>query len=135
MCDFLCHIYWYFMILVSVGTKIYLILCFTDQIGFTPEEVISKIMANPDVAMAFQNPRVQAAIMDVSPNSCTYFIRTFLLCLTRCHFYSVRRILWVLQNIRMTRRYGFNFIWHLLSLLWCFDCRCRYRLEKIRKNN
>lgn len=36
-----------------------------DQIGLTPEEVISKIMANPDVAMAFQNPRVQAAIMDV----------------------------------------------------------------------
>ena len=36
-------------------------------------------MANPDVAMAFQNPRVQAAIMDVSPNSCTYFIHTFLL--------------------------------------------------------
>lgn len=38
-----------------------------DQIGLTPEEVISKIMANPDVAMAFQNPRVQAAIMDVNP--------------------------------------------------------------------
>lgn len=38
-----------------------------DQIGLTPEEVISKIMANPDVAMAFQNPRVQAAIMDVCP--------------------------------------------------------------------
>ncbi|PWA59279.1 Concanavalin A-like lectin/glucanase, subgroup [Artemisia annua] len=40
----------------------------TDQIGLTPEEVISKIMANPDVAMAFQNPRVQAAIMDCSQN-------------------------------------------------------------------
>ncbi|KAK3028104.1 hypothetical protein RJ639_039798 [Escallonia herrerae] len=38
------------------------------QIGLTPEEVISKIMANPDVAMAFQNPRVQAAIMDCSQN-------------------------------------------------------------------
>ena len=38
---------------------------FADQIGLTPEEVISKIMANPEVAMAFQNPRVQAAIMDV----------------------------------------------------------------------
>jgi len=37
----------------------------SDQIGLSPEEVISKIMANPDVAMAFQNPRVQAAIMDV----------------------------------------------------------------------
>lgn len=40
---------------------------FADQIGLTPEEVISKIMANPEVAMAFQNPRVQAAIMDVCP--------------------------------------------------------------------
>ncbi|XP_052189682.1 protein TIC 40, chloroplastic isoform X2 [Diospyros lotus] len=39
-----------------------------DQIGLTPEEVISKIMANPDVAMAFQNPRVQAAIMECSQN-------------------------------------------------------------------
>ncbi|KAI4307743.1 hypothetical protein L6164_030897 [Bauhinia variegata] len=39
-----------------------------DQIGLTPEEVISKIMANPDVAMAFQNPKVQAAIMDCSQN-------------------------------------------------------------------
>ncbi|XP_057973951.1 protein TIC 40, chloroplastic isoform X2 [Malania oleifera] len=39
-----------------------------DQIGLTPEEVISKIMANPDVAIAFQNPRVQAAIMDCSQN-------------------------------------------------------------------
>ncbi|KAJ0579878.1 putative Heat shock chaperonin-binding, STI1 domain-containing protein [Helianthus annuus] len=39
-----------------------------DQIGLTPEEVISKIMANPDVALAFQNPRVQAAIMDCSQN-------------------------------------------------------------------
>ncbi|MED6185243.1 Protein TIC 40, chloroplastic [Stylosanthes scabra] len=39
-----------------------------DQIGLSPEEVISKIMANPEVAMAFQNPRVQAAIMDCSQN-------------------------------------------------------------------
>ncbi|KAL3503891.1 hypothetical protein ACH5RR_033732 [Cinchona calisaya] len=39
-----------------------------DQVGLTPEEVISKIMANPDVAMAFQNPRVQAAIMECSQN-------------------------------------------------------------------
>ncbi|KAF7124366.1 hypothetical protein RHSIM_Rhsim12G0005600 [Rhododendron simsii] len=39
-----------------------------DQIGLTPEEVISKIMANPDIARAFQNPRVQAAIMDCSQN-------------------------------------------------------------------
>ncbi|XP_010558601.1 PREDICTED: protein TIC 40, chloroplastic [Tarenaya hassleriana] len=39
-----------------------------DQIGMTPEEVISKIMANPDVAVAFQNPRVQAALMECSEN-------------------------------------------------------------------
>ncbi|KAJ4826706.1 hypothetical protein Tsubulata_023395 [Turnera subulata] len=39
-----------------------------DQIGLTPEEVISKIMANPDIAMAFQNPRVQQAIMECSQN-------------------------------------------------------------------
>ncbi|KAM7279471.1 hypothetical protein ACFE04_006605 [Oxalis oulophora] len=39
-----------------------------DQIGMTPEEVINKIMANPEVAMAFQNPRVQQAIMDCSAN-------------------------------------------------------------------
>ncbi|KAG6517137.1 hypothetical protein ZIOFF_020517 [Zingiber officinale] len=39
-----------------------------EQIGLTPEEVISKIMANPDVAMAFQNPKVQAAILDCSQN-------------------------------------------------------------------
>lgn len=38
---------------------------FSDQIGLTPEEVISKIMENPDVAMAFQNPRVQSALMEV----------------------------------------------------------------------
>ncbi|KAL6498215.1 hypothetical protein OROGR_028612 [Orobanche gracilis] len=39
-----------------------------DQIGLTPQEVISKVMENPDVAMAFQNPRVQAAILDCSQN-------------------------------------------------------------------
>ncbi|KAI9160787.1 hypothetical protein LWI28_011562 [Acer negundo] len=39
-----------------------------DQIGLTPEQVISTIMANPDLAMAFQNPRIQAAIMDCSQN-------------------------------------------------------------------
>ena len=32
----------------------------------TPEEVVSKIMANPEVAVAFQNPKIQTAIMDVS---------------------------------------------------------------------
>ncbi|KAK3218495.1 hypothetical protein Dsin_012465 [Dipteronia sinensis] len=39
-----------------------------DQIGLTPEQVIGTIMANPDLAMAFQNPRIQAAIMDCSQN-------------------------------------------------------------------
>ncbi|RYR27527.1 hypothetical protein Ahy_B01g051547 [Arachis hypogaea] len=39
-----------------------------DQLGLSPEEVISRIMATPDVARAFQNPRVQAAIMDCSQN-------------------------------------------------------------------
>ncbi|KAF5737813.1 protein TIC 40 chloroplastic-like isoform X2 [Tripterygium wilfordii] len=39
-----------------------------DQVGLTPEEVISKILANPEVAMAFQNPRVQQAIMECSQN-------------------------------------------------------------------
>lgn len=39
-----------------------------DQIGLSPEETIAKIMANPEVAQAFQNPRVQAAIMDCSQN-------------------------------------------------------------------
>jgi putative Ca2+/H+ antiporter (TMEM165/GDT1 family) len=41
-------------------------LVVAEQIGLTPEEVVAKIMANPEVAVAFQNPRVQAAIMDVS---------------------------------------------------------------------
>ncbi|GBG89638.1 hypothetical protein CBR_g49427 [Chara braunii] len=39
-----------------------------DQIGMKPEDVISKIMANPDIAVAFQSPKVQAAIMDCSQN-------------------------------------------------------------------
>eukprot|EP00246_Nothoceros_aenigmaticus_P006292 TRINITY_DN190_c0_g3_i1.p1 TRINITY_DN190_c0_g3~~TRINITY_DN190_c0_g3_i1.p1 ORF type:complete len:217 (-),score=48.00 TRINITY_DN190_c0_g3_i1:278-928(-) len=39
-----------------------------EQIGLTPQQVVSKIMGNPDVALAFQNPRVQAAIMDCSQN-------------------------------------------------------------------
>ncbi|XP_015949456.1 protein TIC 40, chloroplastic [Arachis duranensis] len=39
-----------------------------DQIGLSPEEVISRIMGDPEVARAFQNPRVQAAIMDCSEN-------------------------------------------------------------------
>jgi hypothetical protein len=38
------------------------------QVGMTPEEVVSKIMANPEVAVAFQNPKIQTAIMDCSQN-------------------------------------------------------------------
>ena len=37
-----------------------------EQIGLTPEEVVAKIMANSEVAVAFQDPKIQAAIMDVS---------------------------------------------------------------------
>lgn len=51
----------------------YFIAC-TAQVGMTPEEVVSKIMANPEVAVAFQNPKIQTAIMDVRPcrnSSCT----------------------------------------------------------------
>ncbi|KAL6522240.1 hypothetical protein OROMI_032117 [Orobanche minor] len=39
-----------------------------DQIGLTPEEVIPKVLADPEIAMAFQKPRVQAAIMDFCEN-------------------------------------------------------------------
>lgn len=53
---------------------IYIFSLSSDQIGLSPEEVISKIMANPDVAMAFQNPRVQAAIMDVSSSLITLLV-------------------------------------------------------------
>ncbi|CAI8608117.1 unnamed protein product [Vicia faba] len=48
-----------------------------DQIGLSPEEVISKIMANPDFAMAFQNPRVQEAIMDEYPDYVPYITPMF----------------------------------------------------------
>jgi len=59
-----CFRYESFHILLSYFLTFY-IFSSSDQIGLSPEEVISKIMANPDVARAFQNPRVQAAIMDV----------------------------------------------------------------------
>lgn len=39
-----------------------------DQLGLTPEEVISKIMSTPDLATGFQNPRVQQAMMECSQN-------------------------------------------------------------------
>ena len=57
-------LFWDYVAFLMIVPSI--VRCFPDQIGLTPEEVISKIMANPDVAMAFQNPRVQQAIMDVS---------------------------------------------------------------------
>lgn len=38
------------------------------QMGTTPEQVVNKIMADPQLAAAFRNPRIQAAILDVSVN-------------------------------------------------------------------
>ena len=39
----------------------------TEQIGLTPEEVVGKILASPDIAASLQNPKVVEAIMDVRP--------------------------------------------------------------------
>ncbi|KAK9758144.1 hypothetical protein RND81_01G210500 [Saponaria officinalis] len=39
-----------------------------NEIGLTPEEAMSRIISNPEIAMAFQNPRIQAAMMDFSQN-------------------------------------------------------------------
>ncbi|KAK3247644.1 Protein TIC 40, chloroplastic [Cymbomonas tetramitiformis] len=39
-----------------------------EQLGMEPQDVMQKIMGDPQVASAFQNPRIQAAIMDVSQN-------------------------------------------------------------------
>ncbi|CAI5459413.1 unnamed protein product [Closterium sp. Yama58-4] len=39
-----------------------------SQLGMSPEDVVGKIMSNPKLAAAFQNPRLQAAILDVSSN-------------------------------------------------------------------
>lgn len=39
-----------------------------EQIGLSPEEVVGKILANPDIAASLQNPRVVEAIMDCSQN-------------------------------------------------------------------
>ncbi len=38
------------------------------ELGLKPEDVISKVMANPELAAGFSNPKVQAAIMDISQN-------------------------------------------------------------------
>jgi len=39
-----------------------------DQLGVSPQDVMSKISENPEIAVAFQNPKIQAAIMDCSTN-------------------------------------------------------------------
>ncbi|MEW5312993.1 MAG: hypothetical protein WDW38_004589 [Sanguina aurantia] len=39
-----------------------------QELGLKPEDVISKVMANPELAAGFQNPKVQAAIIDISAN-------------------------------------------------------------------
>jgi hypothetical protein len=37
-----------------------------QELGMKPDEVIAKVMANPDLAAGFSNPKVQAAIFDIS---------------------------------------------------------------------
>ncbi|KAF5839505.1 hypothetical protein DUNSADRAFT_576 [Dunaliella salina] len=39
-----------------------------QELGLKPEDVISKVMSNPELAAGFSNPKVQAAIMDISQN-------------------------------------------------------------------
>ena len=36
--------------------------------GMTPQDAISKLMGDPELAMAFQNPKIQQAVMDCSSN-------------------------------------------------------------------
>lgn len=38
------------------------------QMGMKPEDVLTQIMQDPELASAFQNPKVQAAVMDCSAN-------------------------------------------------------------------
>lgn len=38
------------------------------ELGVKPEDVITKVMANPELAAGFANPKVQAAILDISSN-------------------------------------------------------------------
>jgi hypothetical protein len=38
------------------------------QMGMTPQDAIEKLMADPELAMAFQNPKIQQAVMDCSSN-------------------------------------------------------------------
>lgn len=39
-----------------------------NAMGMKPEDVVSKIMQSPELTAAFQNPKIQAAIMDCSSN-------------------------------------------------------------------
>lgn len=39
-----------------------------DSMGMTPQDVVGKIMSDPDLAMAFSQPRVQQAIMEITKN-------------------------------------------------------------------
>ncbi len=39
-----------------------------DSMGMKPEDVVSKIMGDPELTAAFQDPAIQAAIMDCSQN-------------------------------------------------------------------
>ena len=38
------------------------------NLGLSTPQVLQKIMADPELAMAFSNPKVQEAVMDVSQN-------------------------------------------------------------------
>lgn len=38
------------------------------QMGMKPEDVLTKIMQDPELAQSFQNPKVQQAVMDCSTN-------------------------------------------------------------------
>jgi hypothetical protein len=38
------------------------------QMGMKPEDVLTQIMQDPELASAFQNPKVQAAVMDCAAN-------------------------------------------------------------------
>lgn len=41
---------------------------FNSTVGCFDIQVLQKIMADPELAMAFSNPKVQEAVMDVSTN-------------------------------------------------------------------
>lgn len=44
-----------------------------NAMGMTPDQVIQKIMQNPELAAAFQNPKVQKAIMECSQDPSAIF--------------------------------------------------------------